>query len=177
MLRYGGLLTNVRDCRSQGVQYCRYSLGTSRSPVSAEALGADRPLLLVGEPAMNKMCSRSAGSLTHLCFAVWRGAAVSQAAADRSGPHEGQPTAALSVVPSCSILSALLALQSLGVYSDLVHPAPDHAEATTPIFPQDGFFYSYTYNLAATLQTNMETGSKQPAPFNSMFVWNEFLTR
>jgi hypothetical protein len=42
---------------------------------------------------------------------------------------------------------------------------------------QDGFFYSYTYNLAATLQTNMENGAKKAAPFDSMFVWNEFLTR
>ncbi len=42
---------------------------------------------------------------------------------------------------------------------------------------QDGFFYSYTYNLAATLQSNMEKGAAEAAPFDSMFVWNEFLTR
>ena len=45
------------------------------------------------------------------------------------------------------------------------------------LLAQDGFFYSYTYNLAATLQTNMEKGAAEAAPFNSMFVWNEFLTR
>ena len=45
-------------------------------------------------------------------------------------------------------------------------------------FTKDGFFFSHSYNLAATLQANM---AAEPAgssmPFNNMFVWNEYLTR
>ena len=51
-----------------------------------------------------------------------------------------------------------------------------HTDAAA-VVAQDGFFYSYTYNLAATLQANMEDGASGAAPFDSMFVWNEFLTR
>lgn len=38
------------------------------------------------------------------------------------------------------------------------------------------FYFSYTYNLARTLQANLTTNA--PADlFDSMFVWNEFLSR
>jgi len=38
------------------------------------------------------------------------------------------------------------------------------------------FFFSYTYNIAATLQTNMASPTQQDR-FDSMFVWNDHLTR
>lgn len=38
------------------------------------------------------------------------------------------------------------------------------------------FYFSYTYNLARTLQANLTV--EAPAdPFDSMFVWNEYLSR
>jgi len=38
------------------------------------------------------------------------------------------------------------------------------------------FYFSYTYNLARTLQANM-TADAPADPFDSMFVWNEYLSR
>ena len=38
------------------------------------------------------------------------------------------------------------------------------------------FYFSYTYNLARTLQTNL-TAEAPADPFDSMFVWNEYLSR
>ena len=38
------------------------------------------------------------------------------------------------------------------------------------------FYFSYTYNLARTLQANLTTDAPGD-PFDSMFVWNEFLSR
>lgn len=38
------------------------------------------------------------------------------------------------------------------------------------------FYFSYTYNLARTLQANLTTDAPED-PFDSMFVWNEFLSR
>ena len=44
-------------------------------------------------------------------------------------------------------------------------------------FTKDGFFFSHSYNLAATLQVNMTRAAASNAPFDSMFVWNDHLTR
>ena len=38
------------------------------------------------------------------------------------------------------------------------------------------FYFSYTYNLARTLQANL-TAEAPADPFDSMFVWNEYLSR
>lgn len=38
------------------------------------------------------------------------------------------------------------------------------------------FFFSYTYNICYTVQHNM-THEEPQDPFESMFVWNEFLSR
>ncbi|DBA74413.1 TPA: hypothetical protein ACH3X1_011168 [Trebouxia sp. C0004] len=38
------------------------------------------------------------------------------------------------------------------------------------------FYFSYTYNLARTLQSNL-TADAPADPFDSMFVWNEYLSR
>lgn len=38
------------------------------------------------------------------------------------------------------------------------------------------FYFSYTYNLARTLQANL-TADAPSDPFDSMFVWNEYLSR
>jgi len=38
------------------------------------------------------------------------------------------------------------------------------------------FYFSYTYNLARTLQANL-TADAPADPFDSMFVWNEYLSR
>lgn len=38
------------------------------------------------------------------------------------------------------------------------------------------FYFSYTYNLARTLQANL-TADAPADPFDSMFVWNEYLGR
>jgi SacI homology domain len=38
------------------------------------------------------------------------------------------------------------------------------------------FFFSYTYDVASTLQNNL-TASAQQDRFDSMFVWNDHLTR
>ena len=38
------------------------------------------------------------------------------------------------------------------------------------------FYFSYTYNLATTLQANL-TAEAPADPFDSMFVWNEYLSR
>jgi phosphatidylinositol 3,5-bisphosphate 5-phosphatase len=38
------------------------------------------------------------------------------------------------------------------------------------------FFFSYTYDIASTLQNNL-TASAQQDRFDSMFVWNDHLTR
>ena len=38
------------------------------------------------------------------------------------------------------------------------------------------FYFSYTYNLARTLQANV-TADAPADPFDSMFVWNEYLSR
>ena len=38
------------------------------------------------------------------------------------------------------------------------------------------FFFSYTYPLWRTLQANM-SGEASSCPFDSMFVWNDFLTK
>ena len=38
------------------------------------------------------------------------------------------------------------------------------------------FFFSYTYDVASTLQNNL-TASAQQGRFDSMFVWNDHLTR
>lgn len=38
------------------------------------------------------------------------------------------------------------------------------------------FIFSYTYCLSRTLQTNL-TSTSTKGTFDSMFVWNDFLTR
>ena len=39
------------------------------------------------------------------------------------------------------------------------------------------FLWSYTWPLWRTVQANMSQQEQTDSAFNSMFVWNEFLTR
>lgn len=39
------------------------------------------------------------------------------------------------------------------------------------------FFYSYSYNIMHSLQKNLCSNEKGPRNYETMFVWNEFLTR
>lgn len=38
------------------------------------------------------------------------------------------------------------------------------------------FYFSYTYDITRSLQSNLTSGD-QPIPPNEMFVWNDYLTR
>lgn len=39
------------------------------------------------------------------------------------------------------------------------------------------FFFSYSYNIMCNLQKNLATRKSSRVPYESMFVWNEYLTR
>ncbi|THU47563.1 hypothetical protein C4D60_Mb09t16880 [Musa balbisiana] len=75
--------------------------------------------------------------------------------------------------------SKIIALPNSSVQSNMANSSEErrYKKLFCTVDITQGFFFSYSYNIMQSLQKNMCEGKTGQMLYESMFIWNEFLTR